>query len=115
MCAVVYTSACVLPPCQCICLTCWGCVSWSRRRQAPSAARRSQERKPGWCSAGGAHAERGTGPGSAWLLVHSGATPAAVMAGLPKKDIKFGNVGLERCTESHLNSSARPASLTYPS
>ena len=69
----------------CTYLTCWGCVSWSRHQEAPSAAPRSLERRPEWCLAGGAHVGTGTGLGSAWLPVHSGAAPFAAGGGLPSK------------------------------
>lgn len=45
---------------------------------------------PEWCLAGGAHAGTSTELGSAWLPVHSGATPSAAKGGLPdKKEIKL--------------------------
>lgn len=64
-------------------LTCQGCVSWWQHRGAPSAAQTSLERRPWWCSAGDAHAGTGTGLGSAWLPVRSGAVPSAEGASLP--------------------------------
>ena len=70
-------------------LTCWGCVSWCQLRGAPSAAPRSLARRPWWCSAGDAHAGTGTGPGSAWLPVHSGAAPSGEVASLPGKNKKI--------------------------
>lgn len=63
--------------------TCWGCVSWRQHQEAPSAAQRSLERKPAWCSAGGARAGTGTGLEFAWPPAHSGATPSAAGEGLP--------------------------------
>lgn len=65
--------------------TCWGCASWCRHQGAPSAALRSLGRRPRWCLAGDAHAGTGTGLGSAWLPVHSGAAPSAEEAGSPGK------------------------------
>lgn len=69
----------------CIYLTCLGCVSWFQALEAPSGAQRSLEKMPEWCLAGGAHAGTSTELGSAWLPVHSGATPSAAKGGLPDK------------------------------
>lgn len=66
-------------------LTCWGCVFSCQPQGAPSAAQRSREKRPRWCLAGDARAGKGTGLGSAWLPVHSGAAPSAEGAGLPGK------------------------------
>lgn len=64
-------------------LTLRGCVSWGQPRGAPSAAQTSLERRLRWCSAGDARAGTGTGLGSAWLPVHSGAAPSAEGVSLP--------------------------------
>lgn len=73
--------------------TCQGWAFCSPSREAPSTARRSPVRRPGWCSAGGAHAGTDTGPGSALLPEHSGAAPSARGAGSPKSMNKKNRKG----------------------